>query len=368
MFRLVRLISRWFGLSSSVRPNVVPSRSVQFSSAKLGWIRQIPARVGPSGTLGCFRPHSAVVGYTRPHSALRPYVTLLRSAMAAGGRVLLPVLSPVRGQSAGTAASARVTQSLPPPRPPERALQRITRPWSQERRQCPGLGSSAGRQRAVPSGQEKSSTSSHLCRKLWCLGSQRQEASAPGLCAGGLWSCPRCGPAGKGEEDPCGMRLQRASRGAASGWRKAKGPTWCHQGTCEEQNGHWRSQRHEVLLAFQELLGSSSPALPASRDTLREHQGASLAASRRHRGLWARRTALASAATLVLTWQHSPAGNAPHHSPGELRPRSKVTLRTCLVHVFLGKQRDIARAHLQLLGILERAEKSGLWEEFGLPC
>ncbi|XP_063013079.1 uncharacterized protein LOC134418552 isoform X2 [Melospiza melodia melodia] len=164
-----------------------------------------------------------------------------------------------------------------------------------------------------PRGQEKSPNSSHLCQKLWCLGSQRQEASAPGLCwralvlptlwvsqgwhrewcrcrsgsgAAALWShfkgCPcwstlvpaipwdtegalsqvalapwqECGsspraagaPAGKGQEDPCGMRLERASRGAASGWRRAKGPTWCHQGTCEEQNGHleatWRKGMH----------------------------------------------------------------------------------------------------------------------------
>lgn len=93
--------------------------------------------------------------------------------------------------------------------------------------------------------------------------------------------------------------------------------------------------------AFQELLASSCPALPASWDTLREHQGASLAASRSHRGLWARKTAPASAATMALTWQHSPAGNAPCHSPEELGPRSKVTLRTRLVRLFLGKQRDI---------------------------
>ncbi|XP_057881143.1 uncharacterized protein LOC131084064 [Melospiza georgiana] len=63
-------------------------------------------------------------------------------------------------------------------------------------------------------------------------------------------SSPRAAgaPAGKGQEDPCGMRLERASRGAASGWRRAKGPTWCHQGTCEEQNGHleatWRKGMH----------------------------------------------------------------------------------------------------------------------------
>ncbi|XP_066405554.1 uncharacterized protein [Molothrus aeneus] len=60
-------------------------------------------------------------------------------------------------------------------------------------------------------------------------------------------------PAGKGEEDPCGMRVQRASRGAASGWRKAKGPTRWHQGTCEEQNGHleatWRKGMHSFVFS-----------------------------------------------------------------------------------------------------------------------
>ncbi|XP_071275472.1 uncharacterized protein [Agelaius tricolor] len=64
---------RWFGraylvrsgLSSSVGLNAVPLRSVQFTSAKLGWIRQIAARVGRSGRLGCCRPHSAVVDHTR---------------------------------------------------------------------------------------------------------------------------------------------------------------------------------------------------------------------------------------------------------------------------------------------------------------
>ncbi|XP_066404966.1 uncharacterized protein [Molothrus aeneus] len=289
------------GLSSSVGLNAVPSRSVQFTSAKVGWIRQIAARVGRS----------------------------------APGGDRAPGQPPQPGSSC----------PCPPPRPPERALQRRTRPLGQERGQCPRLGSSAGRQRAVPSGQEKSSNSSHLCPQLWCWSSQRQEASAAGLCAGGLWSCPRCGeqtsqqsqiavearavfgagsaescvclccpslstgtgnsldkgigavadahgeehkptaiqpdsplhpelsthphreaqqlkeknpqkkkqPAGKGEEDPCGMRLQRASRGAASGWRKAKGPTRWHQGTCEEQNGHleatWRKGMHSFVFS-----------------------------------------------------------------------------------------------------------------------
>ncbi|XP_054370589.1 uncharacterized protein LOC129046671 isoform X1 [Molothrus ater] len=49
------------------------------------------------------------------------------------------------------------------------------------------------------------------------------------------------------------MRLQRASRGAASGWRKAKGPTRWHQGTCEEQNGHleatWRKGMHSFVFS-----------------------------------------------------------------------------------------------------------------------
>ncbi|KAL9852892.1 uncharacterized protein GJ701_005124 isoform 3-T5 [Geothlypis trichas] len=74
--------------------------------------------------------------------------------MAAGGRALLPVLSPVRGQSAGTAASARVTQSLPPPRPPDRALQRRTRPWSQERDNALGSAAAPGGSGRCPQGRK----------------------------------------------------------------------------------------------------------------------------------------------------------------------------------------------------------------------
>ena len=40
------------------------------------------------------------------------------------------------------------------------------------------------------SGQEKALHSSHLCQKLWCLCGQSQEASAPGLSAGGLLVLP----------------------------------------------------------------------------------------------------------------------------------------------------------------------------------
>ncbi|XP_066033413.1 uncharacterized protein [Chamaea fasciata] len=47
------------------------------------------------------------------------------------------------------------------------------------------------------SGQEKSLNSSHLSQKLWCLSSQSQEASAPGVCAGGLLVLPT--PWGKSE-------------------------------------------------------------------------------------------------------------------------------------------------------------------------
>ncbi|XP_074398155.1 uncharacterized protein LOC141729210 isoform X2 [Zonotrichia albicollis] len=218
--------------------------------------------------------------------------------MAAGGRVPLPGLSPVRGQSAGTAASARVTLSLPGPASPgaRPAAQNAAR--SQERGQCPRLGSGGGRRRAVPSEQAKSPNSSHLCQKLWCLASQRQEASAPGLwvsqgwhrewcrCwsgsgAAALWShfkgCPcwstlvpavpwdtegalsqvalapwqGCGSspraAGASREGTRGSLWDEAGESeqrSGSGWRKAKGPMWCHQDTCEEQNGHleaiWR--------------------------------------------------------------------------------------------------------------------------------
>lgn len=64
-----------------------------------------------------------------------------------------------------------------------------------------------------------------------------------------------------------------------------------------------KDQGQEVLVPF---LGFS-----ASWDTQGEHQGTLLAASRRHRGLWARKAAPASAAAVILGCEHSPAGNAP---------------------------------------------------------
>nr|XP_054488923.1 uncharacterized protein LOC129120371 [Agelaius phoeniceus] len=129
-------------------------------------------------------------GQSRPESAVR-----VRSAVVGHTRLLSATLgcSPGGDRALGQPPQPGSPCPCPPPRPPERALQRRTRPLGQERGQCPRLGSSAGRQRAVPSGQEKSSNSSHVCPKLWCWSSQRQEASAAGLCAGGLWSCPRCG-------------------------------------------------------------------------------------------------------------------------------------------------------------------------------
>ncbi|XP_064567462.1 uncharacterized protein LOC135446893 isoform X1 [Zonotrichia leucophrys gambelii] len=54
--------------------------------------------------------------------------------MAAGGRAPLPGLSPVRGQSAGTAASARATLSLPGPASPG------ARPAAQNAASEPGAG------------------------------------------------------------------------------------------------------------------------------------------------------------------------------------------------------------------------------------
>ncbi|XP_054139748.1 uncharacterized protein LOC128941812 [Melozone crissalis] len=54
--------------------------------------------------------------------------------MAAGGRAPLPGLSPMRGQSAGTAASARVTLALPGPASPG------ARPAAQNAASEPGAG------------------------------------------------------------------------------------------------------------------------------------------------------------------------------------------------------------------------------------
>ncbi|XP_071308484.1 uncharacterized protein [Agelaius tricolor] len=136
----------------------VPFSSPQLSSDRFGQSRPESAvRVGSavvghtrllSATLGCCRPHSAVVGSTRPHSDLRPYLTLLRAAMAAAGWAPLPGLSPGRGQSAGTAASARVTLSLPAPASPG------ARPAAQNAAFGPGAGTmpSARQQRREAAG------------------------------------------------------------------------------------------------------------------------------------------------------------------------------------------------------------------------
>ncbi|XP_054370575.1 uncharacterized protein LOC129046665 [Molothrus ater] len=211
---------RWFGraylvrsgLSSSVGLNAVPSRSVQFTSAKLGWIRQIAARVGRS----------------------------------APGGDRAPGQPPQPGSPC----------PCPPPRPPERALQRRTRPLGQERGQCPRLGSSAGRQRAVPSGQEKSSNSSHLCPQLWCWSSQRQEASAAGLCAGGLWSCPRCGAvlAGAAWSLPCPSPETQREPCAQGPWAPCQERGSSPGSRLEEQT----SQQSQIAVEARAVFGAGS--------------------------------------------------------------------------------------------------------------
>ncbi|XP_077032690.1 uncharacterized protein LOC129120731 [Agelaius phoeniceus] len=171
MFTVVRLISHWFGLSSS----------------------QIAARIGPSGTLGCYRPHSSVVGSTRPHSALRPYLTLLRGAVAAAGRASLPGLSPVRGQSAGTAASARVTLSLSGPASPG------VRPAAQNAAFGPGAGTmplARQQRREAAGGALRAGKIIKLLPSLpkaLVFKQPKARGLSTRVCTGGLWSCPCCG-------------------------------------------------------------------------------------------------------------------------------------------------------------------------------
>ncbi|XP_074398174.1 uncharacterized protein LOC141729217 [Zonotrichia albicollis] len=229
--------------------------------------------------------------------------------MAAAGGAPLPGLSPVRGQSAGTAASARVTLSLPGHRVPRSA------PCSAERglgarsgANALGSAAAAGGGGRCPQGRKNHPTPPIFARSfgVWAAKGRRpqHQGSAPAHAVGGpglaqgivqvltraaaLWShfkgCPcwstlvpavpwdtegalsqvalapwqGCGSspraAGASREgtrgslwDEAGESEQRSS----SGWGKAKGPTWCHQGTCEEQNGHleatWRKGMHICL-------------------------------------------------------------------------------------------------------------------------
>ncbi|KAM7021680.1 uncharacterized protein RBU47_002776 [Passerculus sandwichensis] len=141
--------------------------------------------------------------------------------MAAGGGAPQPGLSPVRGQSAGTAASARLTLALPGPASPG------ARPAAQNAASEPGAGPMAlARQRRREAaggapGQEKSSSSSHLCQKLWGLGSQRQEASAPGSALEGS------GPAHAVGEPGLAQGIVQVLTRAAALWSHFKGcPCW----------------------------------------------------------------------------------------------------------------------------------------------
>ncbi|XP_041256059.1 uncharacterized protein LOC121333610 isoform X2 [Onychostruthus taczanowskii] len=76
------------------------------------------------------------------------------------------------------------------------------------------------RDSVVGPGQEKSSNSSHLCQKLRCLSSQSQEASAPGVCAGGLLVLPRLWVSQGWHKDSC---RSWSGAGAAALWSHFKG-------------------------------------------------------------------------------------------------------------------------------------------------
>ncbi|XP_077640492.1 uncharacterized protein LOC144246509 [Lonchura striata] len=69
-------------------------------------------------------------------------------------------------------------------------------------------------------GQEKSLSSSHLCQKLQCLSSQSQEASAPGVCTGGLLVLPTPWGSQGWHKDSCRCR---SGTGAVALWSHFKG-------------------------------------------------------------------------------------------------------------------------------------------------
>ncbi|XP_057881149.1 uncharacterized protein LOC131084070 [Melospiza georgiana] len=148
--------------------------------------------------------------------------------MAAGGGAPLPGLSPVRGQSAGTAASARVTLALPGPASPG------ARPAAQNAASEPGAGpmpSARQRRREAAGGalRKRELGTETLCYprrdEFLCIyflrhwndlglswhragkiiqllpslpealvfGQPKARGFSTRLCPGGLWSCPRCG-------------------------------------------------------------------------------------------------------------------------------------------------------------------------------
>ncbi|XP_041336938.1 uncharacterized protein LOC121360884 [Pyrgilauda ruficollis] len=85
------------------------------------------------------------------------------------------------------------------------------------------------RDSVVGPGQEKSSNSSHLCQKPRCLSSQSQEASAPGVCAGGLLVLPRLWVSQGWHKDSC---RSWSGTGAAALWSHCKGTITEHFGGC----------------------------------------------------------------------------------------------------------------------------------------
>ncbi|XP_053837577.1 uncharacterized protein LOC128809543 [Vidua macroura] len=189
---------------------------------------------------------------------------------------------------------------------------------------------------AVSAGQEKPLNSSHLCPKLWCLSSQTQRAPA---CTGGPLVLPVVWDAGIAS----GCVLSSHCRGLPG-----------LNGCTKDRRGCFPSWGS----------ASSRPALPASWDTRREHRGTFLAGSRSPRGLRAAlglRTAPASAPTVTLGCEHSPAGNAPLQAG----PAPTLSRRTrglsCSFPPGKGHGTSTFTSHQENAG---KDRKSGLWEEF----
>ncbi|RLV62566.1 hypothetical protein DV515_00019180, partial [Chloebia gouldiae] len=77
--------------------------------------------------------------------------------------------------------------------------------------------------------QEKSLNSSHLCQKLQCLSRESQEASAPGVCTGGLLVLPTLWGSQGWHKDSCRCC---SGIGAVALWSHFKGVIMEHFGGC----------------------------------------------------------------------------------------------------------------------------------------
>ncbi|XP_064567778.1 uncharacterized protein LOC135447028 [Zonotrichia leucophrys gambelii] len=173
--------------------------------------------------------------------------------MAAAGGAPLPGLSPVRGQSAGTAASARATLALPGPASPG------ARPAAQNAASEPGAGpmpSARQRRREAAGGALRAGKIIQLLPSLpeaLVFGQPKAGGLSTRLWPGGLCSCPRCGAvlAGAPWSLPC------------PGTQRESCPRWpWHLGrdvaAAPEQLEEKGSQQRQIALEARVVFGAGS--------------------------------------------------------------------------------------------------------------